>query len=158
AASAEAFKQLVELGYVSPPAANTQQTVDECVRELKYNLARDYRDANHCASAAALAQELWERWPKEHRFGSLFIDSLGPVGELARRREAIEELERRLQRYQAEAADELAKRAKADANTAAENKPGGPEDKRAQFEERQLRELARGRPLLIEWLKVTQAL
>ncbi len=44
--SAEAFKQLVALGYVAPPAANAQQAVEESVCELKYNLARAYRDGN----------------------------------------------------------------------------------------------------------------
>ena len=78
-ASAEAFKQLVALGYVAPPGANVQETVDECVRELKYNLARAYRDGNCCGEAAALAEELWTRWPREHRFGILLVDCLGPL-------------------------------------------------------------------------------
>src|SRR5258706_11230754 len=102
-AFAQAFKQLIELGYVAPPGATVQETVDECVRELKYNLARAYRDGNCCAEAAALAEELWTRWPKEHRFGILLAECLGPLRQLARRRSVIEELGRRIERYQAEA-------------------------------------------------------
>jgi arylsulfatase A-like enzyme len=45
-ASAEAFKQLVELGYVAPPGPNEKENVDECVREPKYNMARAYRDGD----------------------------------------------------------------------------------------------------------------
>jgi len=37
-------------------------------------------------------------------------------------------------------------------------RPTGPDQRRAQFEERQLRELAHGRPLLIDWLLASQLL
>jgi predicted AlkP superfamily phosphohydrolase/phosphomutase len=159
-ASAQAFKQLVELGYVAPPGANAQETVDECVRELKYNLARAHRDANCCADAAALAEEIWNRWPKEHRFGLLLIDALEPLGQVARRRAALEELVVRVARYQKEATEELARRD-------AEKKPQTDEDaadptdaagKRERYELRGLRELSYGRPQLLEWLFVSQAL
>ena len=153
AASAAAFKQLVELGYVAPPGANVQETVDECVRELKYNLARAFQDGNYFSEAAALADELWERWPREHRFGILLVDSLGLLRQLARRREVIEELGRRIDRYQVEAKAELEKHQATDGKP-----PGEDEKKRIQFEIRQLRELAAGRPLLIEWYRVTHAL
>jgi predicted AlkP superfamily phosphohydrolase/phosphomutase/tetratricopeptide (TPR) repeat protein len=156
-ASAEAFKQLVALGYVAPPGPNVQDTVAECVRELKYNLARSYRDGNCCGEAAALAEELWTRWPGEHRFGTLLIDCLLPLRQIARRRVAIEELARRIERYQGEAKAELAKRdAARGAAEAAAPKPE--ENRRARFEERRWRELAHGRPLLLDWLLVTQEL
>src|SRR5207249_5097798 len=102
-ASAEAFKQLVALGYVAPPAADAQQAVEESVCELKYNLARAYRDGNCCGEAAALAEELWTRWPKEHRFGILLVDCLSALRQVGRRRTVIEELGSRIERYQAEA-------------------------------------------------------
>lgn len=155
-ASAEAFKQLVELGYVAPPGPNVQDTVAECGRELKYNLARSYRDGNCCGEAAALAEELWTRWPKEHRFGLLLMDALLPLRQIARRRAAIEELARRIQHYQAEARAELARR---ESKSAPENSnPPEQPAPRVRFEERQLRELTQGRPLLLEWLFVSQAL
>jgi predicted AlkP superfamily phosphohydrolase/phosphomutase/tetratricopeptide (TPR) repeat protein len=158
-ASAQAFKQLVELGYVAPPGANVQENVAECIRELKYNLARAYRDGHCCGEAAVLAEELWARWPKEHRFGILLVECLGPIRELARRRSAIEELGRRIERYQAEAREELARREKGK-SPEQENTAASPnaEQTRRQFEERQLRELAHGRPFLIEWLQASQAL
>ncbi len=159
-ASAQAFKQLVELGYVAPPGANAQETVDECVRELKYNLARAYRDANCCADAAALAEEIWNRWPKEHRFGLLFIDALEPLGQAARRRAALEELAVRVARYQKEATEELA-RCNANKTPQTDEDAADPTDaagKRERYELRGLRELSYGRPQLLEWLFISQAL
>jgi len=162
-ASAQAFEQLVGLGYVAPPVADVQETVAECVRELKYNLARAYRDGNFAGEAAPLAEELWTRWPREHRFGILLVDCLAPLQQVARRRAAIEELGRRVELYQVEAKTELAKRQDDSRARGGAAKDGNdPEDQprqtRAQFEERQLRELAHGRPLLLEWLLVSQAL
>ena len=158
-ASAQAFKQLVELGYVAPPAPNVNETVDECVRELKYNLARAYRDGNCCGEAASLAEELWTRWPQEHRFGTLLVDCLGPLGQVARRRTVIEELGRRIDRYQAEAIAQLARSdGQRTGRQPGEGSLNGAQQRRLQFEERQLRELSRGRPLLLEWFMVSQAL
>lgn len=153
-ASAEAYKQLVELGYVAPPGPNAKDTVAECVRELKYNLARSYRDGNCCSEAAALAEELWTRWPAEHRFGMLLIDALLPLRAAARRRAAIEELARRVERYQTEASTQLAERE----SDPPESEPRPTPNRRAQFETRRLRELSHGRPALLEWLFVSQAL
>ncbi len=158
-ASTQAFKQLVELGYVAPPGANARETVEECVRELKYNLARAYRDGNCCGEAAALAEEIWTRWPKEHRFGILLVDCLGALVQVERRRTAIEELGRRIERYQAEAKLELARREEQKAAERKQDKsPADGKHQRRQYEERQLRELAHGRPQLLAWLLISQAL
>jgi len=158
-ASAQAFKQLVDLGYVAPPGPDVQATVEECACELKYNLARAYRDGNCCAEAVALARELWARWPQEHRFGILLIDCLDALGQVAERHAAIEELGRRIERYQVEARAELARHERKEA--AEEDKAASPpeqQNKRRQFEERRLRELSYGRPLLMEWFLASQAL
>lgn len=158
-ASALAFKQLVALGYVAPPGPNVSDTVEECVRELKYNLARSYRDGNCCGAAAELAEELWTRWPREHRFGLLLVDCLAPLRQVVKRRSAIEELSRRIEHYQAEAQAELARRAE---EKVVEPKPedvhADARKRRARYLERQWQELAHGRPLLMEWLWVSQAL
>jgi predicted AlkP superfamily phosphohydrolase/phosphomutase/tetratricopeptide (TPR) repeat protein len=185
-ASAEAFKQLVELGYVAPPGKNAQENVEECVRELKYNLARAYRDGNRCGDAAALAEELWNRWPREHRFGILLLDCLGPLRQVTRRRAVIEELGRRIEQYKIEAKAEL-EHLESKCRVTPPLPSGNPDDSaskldprnltsvpeadqaqpapapasqngRSQYEERQLRELANGRSLLMEWLMVSQAL
>jgi predicted AlkP superfamily phosphohydrolase/phosphomutase/tetratricopeptide (TPR) repeat protein len=158
-ASALAFKQLVELGYVAPPGPNVQETVAECVRELRYNLARSYRDGNCCGEAAALAEDLWTRWPREHRFGLLLADCLSPLRQVSKRRAVVGELNRRIALYQAEATAELARRAERKAAAPeADDDPADAAKRRARFEERQWRELAHGRPLLMEWLFISQAL
>jgi predicted AlkP superfamily phosphohydrolase/phosphomutase/tetratricopeptide (TPR) repeat protein len=158
-ASAQAFQQLVEQGYVAPPGPDVKETVDSCVRELKYNLARAYRDGDCCGEAAALAEELWTQWPQEHRFGILLADCLIPLGQSTRRRAVIEELELRIKRYQTEADTELTRRKEERANKQEEKgrSPGRP-SRRDRFEERRLRELANGRPLLLDWLRLNQAL
>ncbi len=157
--SAEAFKQLVALGYVAPPGPNIQDTVAECGRELKFNLARSYRDGNCCGEAAALAEQLWQLWPMEHRFGLLLLDCLTPLGQVNRRRSVLEELARRMEKYQITAQAELARRA--EQNVAAKTADAPPDEnakQRERFEERRWQELAHGRPLLLEWLFVSQAL
>lgn len=158
-ASAQAFKQLVELGYVAPPGPNVRESVDECVRELKYNLARAYHDGNCCGETVALTEELWARWPKEHRFGLLLADALEPLRRVERRREVIEELASRVSRYQQEATEELARR---DAQKVAAKlegiETGGVGVKREAYELRCLRELTMGRSELLEWLFISQAL
>ena len=158
-ASAQAFQQLVELGYVAPPAADARESVAEAMRELKYNLAESYRDGNCCGEAAGLAEELWLRWPREHRFGVLLASCLGPLGQVARRREVIEELGRRVELYQAEAKTELERRGDPDDG---QREPAGqplePEAVRKRYERRQLLELAQGRPLLMDWLRLSQSL
>jgi predicted AlkP superfamily phosphohydrolase/phosphomutase/tetratricopeptide (TPR) repeat protein len=42
--AAEALKQLIDLGYVAPPAPDRQVTLDEHLFEMRYNLARAYLD------------------------------------------------------------------------------------------------------------------
>src|SRR5207248_7382404 len=62
----------------------------------------------------------------------------------------------RIEKYQAEAKAELARREAEKAPS--ENEEDTPAKRRAQFEGRQLRELANGRPLLIEWFLASQFL
>ena len=156
-ASAEAFKQLVELGYVAPPGPNVQDTVAECVRELKYNLARSYRDGNCCGEAAALAEELWTRWPQEHRFGLLLIDWLCRWGGgAAPGRHGGAGPSHRTVSGRGQGGTRPAHRAAPPRKNRARHRTN--EKRRARFEERRWQELAHGRPLLLEWLFVSQAL
>ena len=65
----EALKQLVDLGYIEDPGEDAREALDNTVRELRYNLARSYIDGGKLAEGAELFAELWERWPRESRFG-----------------------------------------------------------------------------------------
>ena len=67
--SKEALDQLVALGYVEKPGEDAGEAVANTVRELRYNLARAYIDADRHAEALMLLEELYDRYPSEHRFG-----------------------------------------------------------------------------------------
>ncbi len=67
--SKEALDQLVALGYVEKPGEDVSQAVEDTVRELRYNLARAYMDADRHAEAAKLLEQLYQKHPSEHRFG-----------------------------------------------------------------------------------------
>lgn len=158
-ASAQAFKQLVELGYVAPPGPDAREQVAETECELKYNLARACRDGGRGQEAAALLRDLWKRWPKEHRFGLELIECLEVLDARAERGQVIAELERRMELYRAEAEAELARRAEKPKPAAKAETPAGLDGPtREQFEERKLRELAQPQTLVLEWLKASQAL
>ena len=47
----EALKQLVELGYIDKPDESKEKAVAATIKELRYNLARDYADAKHFVEA-----------------------------------------------------------------------------------------------------------
>ncbi len=175
--SAEAMRQLVELGYVEEPSEDAETAVRECVRELRYNLAQSYCDANRYADAAALLEPLWRDWPEEHRFGGLLIQCYGALRELATRAEAIDRLEANIAEHREKAQRELKElephwrtlveaeqhnepspepvAGKADADDKAGN---GPPPQQLRFQMRKLAHLAAPRTRLIQWLRATQAL
>lgn len=78
--SAEAMKQLVELGYIEEPNEDQDVAVRETVRELKYNVAQAYMDGGLHNEAIPLLEEIWEEWPSEHRFGLNLLGCYGAVG------------------------------------------------------------------------------
>ncbi len=89
--SAEAMKQLVELGYIDEPDEDTSKAVRETVRELNYNLAQANMDGGRLSEAAELLEPLWDEWPREHRFGTHYISCLMGLGRHAEVRVAIEQ-------------------------------------------------------------------
>jgi predicted AlkP superfamily phosphohydrolase/phosphomutase/tetratricopeptide (TPR) repeat protein len=107
AEAAEALKQLAELGYIEAPAENAQEAVAEAVREQKFNLAQAYIDGGRAMDAVPLLQEVWARWPKEHRFGLLLLHALEILGRVAERRATLEKLGDNYREFAREAAEEL---------------------------------------------------
>jgi len=105
--SAEAIKQMVALGYIEQPSEDTETAVKECIREQKYNLAEAYMDANFHGDAAVILEEIWEEWPREHRFGQKLIECYGALMEVAARRAAIDKLKSNIEKYRVEAREEL---------------------------------------------------
>ena len=159
-AAAAQLEQLVALGYVSPLPDDRDKAVRETVRELDYNLARALADGGKPHEAIPILEKLWEEWPREHRFGSHLLVMYARMGRVADRRNALEKLRERAERYALEARDELAaldeadkaetadkeKAARAGAAEAADDRLAGesPAAKRRRFERRQLTELAAG--------------
>ena len=90
--SAEAMKQLVELGYIEELNDDTSEAVRETVRELHYNLAQAHMDGGQFREAAELLEQIWNDWPREHRFGLNYIACLGALDRWAERGLAVERL------------------------------------------------------------------
>ena len=93
--SQAAIQQLVALGYIDPPPANRQLAVDHTVRELRYNLARSYMDDGRHGAAAEILEELYERWPNEHRFGVQLGSCYQALDRIADLRSVVEDLDTR---------------------------------------------------------------
>jgi predicted AlkP superfamily phosphohydrolase/phosphomutase len=91
----QALRQLVELGYIEPPPADRQEAVTQCLRELDYNLARCYTDADLHVEAVPLLESLVERWPDEHRFGILLVNCLIALGRVDEAEPRLEDLVKR---------------------------------------------------------------
>ena len=92
--SAEAIKQLVELGYIEEPSEDTSEAVRETTRELNYNLAQAYMDGGHYREAYDLLEGIWNDWPREHRFGLNCLACLGAMHRWEERAIAIQQLQR----------------------------------------------------------------
>jgi predicted AlkP superfamily phosphohydrolase/phosphomutase/tetratricopeptide (TPR) repeat protein len=105
--SQAAIDQLVALGYIEPPAADRKQAVDNTVRELRYNLARSYMDDGRQAAAAEILEELYERWPNEHRFGVQLAVCYQALDRVSDMRSVVEDLSTRRQADATAARDEL---------------------------------------------------
>ncbi|MEN8790954.1 MAG: alkaline phosphatase family protein [Lentimonas sp.] len=71
-----ALDQLVELGYIDKPDERIETAREETLRELDYNLARSYMDAQHFTEGAALLKSLWGRYPTEYRFAMQLLTCL----------------------------------------------------------------------------------
>lgn len=91
--SAEAMKQLVELGYIEELNEDSTEAVRETVRELHYNLAQARMDAGEFVEALDLLEPIWSDWPHEHRFGLNSITCLTALGRWPERSLAIKQLE-----------------------------------------------------------------
>ncbi len=76
----EAINQLVALGYMESPSEDQSKAVAETIRELRYNLARSYIDANRYVDAEAVLRKLWDIWPDEHRFGVKLLNCYLALG------------------------------------------------------------------------------
>ncbi len=67
-ASAEAMKQLVELGYVEDPGEDKNKVVKSACMEAKYNLSRVYSSSRKFDKAVEILEELFEQEKTDIRY------------------------------------------------------------------------------------------
>jgi predicted AlkP superfamily phosphohydrolase/phosphomutase/tetratricopeptide (TPR) repeat protein len=103
----EAIAQLVELGYIERPDENREKAIANTVRELRYNLARDYIGCRLYSQAVEILEELWQKFPDESRFGVKLVECHIALGQAGAAREALDRVRQEKQRYAAEARDKL---------------------------------------------------
>ncbi len=136
-ASAESLKQLVALGYVAPPGEDARKTVESCVTEGRYNLARSYLGAGQPRPAAQILEELVAANPEERRFYQhLFLCRMA-VGDRHGAAAVLRAFDTAAAEFAPRAQEELKKRQEAVKD---DTKLG----RRESFERRQLAEKASG--------------
>ncbi len=87
--SQAALQQLVALGYIDEPDADSATALEQTVRELDYNLAQAYIDGGIFTEAVAILSRLYEKWPDEHRFGFKLATCYHSLQHTARLRETV---------------------------------------------------------------------
>lgn len=103
----ESLKQLAELGYIDQPDEDQNKAVQETLRELRYNLARDYLDSQHLPEAIQIFSELWDEFPDEGRFGVKLFSCYLSLKDVTNAETTLNRLIEQKQRYAKVAADEL---------------------------------------------------
>jgi predicted AlkP superfamily phosphohydrolase/phosphomutase/tetratricopeptide (TPR) repeat protein len=103
----ESVRQLVELGYIEEPDPDFSKATDETLRELHYNLAQAYADGGRLLKAAEIFRTLWDRWPRESRFGVHLLRCVLRLPDASSSRAVFEELVRRKDKAVALARAEL---------------------------------------------------
>ena len=78
--SKAAMEQLIALGYVERPDANSAKAVKQCTRELDFNLARSYMDAGMHGEAIPILLSLYQEYPLEFRYGIQLANCLRATG------------------------------------------------------------------------------
>ncbi len=93
--SKSVLDQLVALGYIDPLDADNAANIAHCEKELKYNLARSYMDADLHARATPLFYELYKQSPLEFRFGVQLVNCFRAQGFNEDLRALIQDIEDR---------------------------------------------------------------
>ncbi|MCC8999172.1 MAG: alkaline phosphatase family protein [Candidatus Contendobacter sp.] len=91
-AAKAALEQLVALGYVEAPGPDAGQAVERTAREMRYNLARAYMNADLYRKAIPILQELQENDPEESRFGVQLAMCYRTTREIPALRTLVEQL------------------------------------------------------------------
>jgi tetratricopeptide (TPR) repeat protein len=143
ASAAESLKQLVALGYIAPPGDDERKTVEKCVQENRYNLARAWMDAGSPANAAEILRDLIAQDQEQGRFHHHLFECLLQRGDWKEAKEALDAFDRAAADFAPRAARELERRRteKPDRDLVAER---GETQEREIYERRELAEKAGG--------------
>lgn len=91
-ASAEALKQLVELGYIEDPGEDKTQGMEKTVRESRYNLSRVWMSKRKYPEAIAELKNLITQCPDDLRFNHDLANALINTGDYSGARECLERI------------------------------------------------------------------
>ncbi len=106
-AARESINQLVALGYIEKPNEDNEKAAAQAVRELHYNLARSYMDANLHINAITYLEKLAKEWPDEYRFTLHLVSCYQALKRNKEAKKALEELFELKTRNMVKAAEEL---------------------------------------------------
>ena len=106
--SQEALEQLVALGYIDRPDEDSNAAVANCERELEYNLARAYMDADLHGEAAPRLLELYRAYPMEFRFGIQLAACLRSLNDDRNLQSLLRDMADRWHKYSTLATEKLA--------------------------------------------------
>lgn len=102
-----AIEQLVALGYIEKPSGNAEETISKTVRELRYNLALSYMDADLHSDAVAILEELASNDPDETRFGIRLALCYRALDEIDRLKPLVAKLKSQRVAYTQRSAEQL---------------------------------------------------
>ncbi len=88
----EVVEQLVALGYIEEPDSNKKKAVEDCIRELQFNLARSYMDAGLYIKSIPILEELYKLNPDEYRIGIQLVMSYQSIKDFKKARILLEEI------------------------------------------------------------------
>ncbi len=108
-AAKAALDQLVALGYVEDLGDNSGKAAARAAREMRYNLARAYMNADRYPEAIPILRELRAADPDETRFGTQLALCFRAAGDTPALRELVEQLRETRTRLAALAEAEVGK-------------------------------------------------
>lgn len=88
----DVIEQLVALGYIEEPDKDKKKAVDDCVRELQFNLARSYMDSGLFARSILILEELYKLNPDEYRIGIQLVNCYQKIKDFRKARFLLDEL------------------------------------------------------------------
>lgn len=109
-ASAEALRQLVDLGYIAPPGEDAARNVSRCLAELRYHQAEAWFGGGLYHEAIPVLRELLEQDADQARFYRLLAECHLMRGDLDAMRQVLDDFDAACARFAPAARAELERR------------------------------------------------